>query len=305
MLREKGFDVDVFAPSRAMTQSELIKALKKKPYDAVLSLLTDKIDKKVLAVSPSVKIFANYATGFDNIDLLTAKARGVKVTNAPSPMASMSVARHAMALIFALSSRIVEADGFVRKGKYKGWSPMIFIGQDLKNKTLGLIGLGHIGLMVADYAKAMDMKVVYHDVNRSKQAEESGISYVDLETLLKSSDVISLHVPLLESTRHLIDGKKLGMMKPTAFLVNTSRGPVIDEKALVKVLKKGGIAGAALDVFEFEPKLCPGLNKLQNVILTPHIASASIEAREEMATIAANNIIDYFEGRVPRNILNQ
>ena len=305
MIKNKGFEVDVFAPDRAMTQSELIRALKKKPYDAVLSLLTDKIDKKVFASCPSVKIFANYATGFDNIDLIEAKARGIKVTNAPSPLASMSVARHTMALIFALSSRIVEADNFVRKGKYKGWAPMIFIGQDLNNKTLGLIGLGHIGEAVAQYARSMGMKVVYYDVNRNKQREESGISYVDLDTLIKTSDVISIHVPLLESTHHLIDLKKLSMMKSTALLVNTSRGPVVDEKALVKVLKKGKIAGAGLDVFEFEPKLCIGLSKLSNVILTPHIASASVEAREEMATIAANNIIDYFEGRIPRNILNQ
>jgi lactate dehydrogenase-like 2-hydroxyacid dehydrogenase len=305
-LRNRGYLVDVFPCDRVMTQKELIKTLKKGQYDAVLSLLTDKIDAKVFDSAPSVKIFANYATGFDNIDLAEAKKRGIVVTNAPADLASEAVAEHTIAMMLALSTRIVEANDFVRAGKYTGWAPMNFVGTDFHQKTLGLVGTGRIGERVAHIASALGMKVVYTDLVRNERLETGcGASKcVSLEQLLAQSDFVSLHVPLLDSTRHLMDEKRLSLMKPTAFLVNTARGPVVDEKALERALKDRVIAGAALDVFEFEPNVSSGLRKLPNVVLTPHIASASIEARTQMAEIATRNIFDFLEGRTPSNVVN-
>ncbi|HWA31863.1 MAG TPA: NAD(P)-dependent oxidoreductase, partial [Candidatus Paceibacterota bacterium] len=190
---------------------------------------------------------------------------------------------------------------------YKGWDPMGFIGMDTVGKTLAIVGAGRIGGQLAHYAHGLGMTVIYTDVARNEKIEQDcGAEYVPtLEALLPRADVISLHVPLMDSTHHLINENHLSMMKPTAYLINTSRGPVVDERALVKALSEKKIAGAGLDVFEFEPKLSPGLARLDNVILTPHTASASKEAREEMATIAAQNILDFLEGKTPRNILNQ
>jgi glyoxylate reductase len=306
-LRNRGYLVDVFPCDRVMTQKELIKTLKKGQYDAVLSLLTDKIGTSVLDAAPSVKIFANYATGFDNIDLAETKKRGVVVTNAPADLASEAVAEHTVAMLLALSTRIVEANDFMRAGKYCGWAPMNFVGMDFHGKTIGLVGTGRIGERVGHIASALGMKVVYTDLVRNERLETGcGASKsASLEQLLAQSDFVSLHVPLLDSTRHLMDEKRLSLMKPTAFIVNTARGPVVDEAALEKALKKGVIAGAALDVFEFEPCVSRGLRKLPNVVLTPHIASASIEARTQMAEIAARNIFECLEGRMPPNVVNK
>lgn len=307
LLQDKGYTVDVYPKDRVMSQSELIRVLKNGSYDGVVSLLTDKIDSKVYDAAPSVKVFANYATGFDNIDVVEAKKRGIAVANAPAPQTSESVAEHALALALALAARIVEADEFMRKGKYKGWDPMLFIGMDVLGKTLGIVGVGRIGGKVAHYAAGLGMKIIYSDVSRNEQIEkESAAVYcASIDELLPQADIVSLHVPLMDSTRHLINEARLKTMKPTAFLVNTSRGPVVDEIALTKALKEKTIAGAALDVFEFEPKIAPGLAKLPNVILTPHIASASLQTRDEMAEMAANNIIDFFEGKPLRNSVIQ
>jgi glyoxylate reductase len=303
MLKDKGYTVDVYPKDKIMSQNELIRTLKKGSYDGVVSLLTDKIDGKVFDAAPSVKVFANYATGFDNINIIEAKKRGVAVANAPAPQTSESVAEHALALALALAARIVEADEFMRKGKYKGWDPMLFIGMDVLGKTLAIVGVGRIGGKVAHYASGLGLKVIYTDVSRNDQIEKesNAVYFNSIDELLPKADIVSLHVPLLDSTHHLINETRLKMMKPTAFLVNTSRGPVVDEIALTKALKEKIIAGAALDVFEFEPKISPGLAKLPNVILTPHIASASLQTRDEMSEIVANNIIDFFEGKVPRN----
>jgi lactate dehydrogenase-like 2-hydroxyacid dehydrogenase len=303
MLMDVGYEVEVYPKDKIMSQNELIKTLKKGSYDGVISLLTDKIDAAVFDAAPSVKVYANYASGFDNIDLVEAKNRGIAVANAPAPQTSESVAEHALALALALAARIVESDEFMRKGKYKGWDPMLFIGMDVLGKTLGIVGVGRIGGKVAHYAALLGLKVIYTDVSRNEQIEkESGAIFCNsIDELLSKADIVSLHVPLLDSTRHLINEARLKIMKPTAFLVNTSRGPVVDEVALTKALKEKTIAGAALDVFEFEPKIAPGLAKLPNVILTPHIASASLQTRNEMSEIAANNIIDFFEGKTPRN----
>ena len=303
ILKDKGYIVDVYPKDRIMSQRELVSTLKKGSYDAVISLLTDKIDAAVFDAAPSVKLFANYATGFDNIDIVEAKKRGIAVTNAPAPQTSESVAEHALALALALAARVVEADEFVRKGKYKGWDPMLFIGMDVLGKTLGIVGVGRIGGRVAHYASGLGLKVIYTDVARNEEIEkESNAVFCNsVDELLPNADIVSIHVPLLDSTHHLINEARLRSMKPTAFLVNTSRGPVIDEIALTKALKEKTIAGAALDVFEFEPKIAPGLAKLPNVILTPHIASASLQTRDEMSEMAANNAVDFFEGKTPRN----
>lgn len=306
MLTEAGCEVDVNKKPAPLNQKQLISFLKKKPYDAVLSLLTDPLSAAVFDSAPTVKLYANYATGFDNIDIVEAKKRGIVVTNAPGNLTAEAVAEHTIALMLALAARIVEADESVRRGKYKGWSAVNFIGTDVLGKTLGLVGAGRIGERVAHYATGLGMKIIYTDVAKNERLEkEYGAVFCDtVEFLLHQADIVSLHVPLLPATKHLINEVRLGLMKPTGFLINTSRGPVVDEKALEKALRNNVIAGAALDVFEFEPKTVPGLVKLQNIILTPHIASASVDARNQMAVVAAQNIIDFFAGKTPQNIVN-
>ena len=303
MLRAKGYTIDMNMKETVPSQVDIIEALSRKPYDAAITLLTDKIDAAVFDAAPSVKLYANYATGYDNIDVAEAKKRGIFVTNTPGNYA-YTIAEHAIALMIGLTTRMVEADDFVRAGKYQGWDPMLFVGTDLQGKTLGLIGAGRIGERVAHHAsRGFDMKVIYHDVVRNEKMEqEFGITYVSsVEEVLKQSDIVSLHVPLLDSTRHLINEVRLGLMKPTAYLINTSRGPVVDEVALVKALKAGVIRGAGLDVFEHEPKLAEGLAQLPNVILTPHIASARESARSEMARVVAENVIEFLERGVVKN----
>lgn len=302
MLVEKGYEVDVNPENRILTKEELIDAVSKKPYDAVLSLLTDTIDADVFDAVPTAKIFANYAVGFNNIDIVTANKRGIVVTNTVAT--SEEVAEHAVALMFALAKRIVEGDSFVRHGDYKGWDPLLLPGINLEGKTIGLIGGGRIGYKTGRILKyGLGMNVIYHDVKQNEMFEKdlSATYYATIDEVLSQADIVSLHVPLLDSTHHLINKERLALMKPTAFLINTSRGPVVDEEALVEALKQKQIAGAGLDVFEFEPKLTPGLTDLPNVVLTPHIASATAQAREQMSQIAAENIIAVLEGDEPKN----
>ncbi len=308
MLKEKGYIVEVGKYKVPPTKKELIDFLKKQSkkgitYDALLTLLTDGIDASVLkAAGTQLQIVSNYAVGYNNINLEDAQKNNVVVTNTPGAF-SDCIAEHTVAMIFALTTRLVEADSYVRKGKYKGWDPMIFIGSDLSKKTVGILGAGHIGERVAMHlGKGFEMNVLYYDVKRNETLEKNygAVFCPTVEEVLQKSDVVSLHVPLLPSTHHLINSKTLALMKKDAILVNTARGPVVDEKALVTALRKGTIAGAALDVFEFEPKVSKELIKLPNVVLTPHIASARTSARNEMATLAAQNIIDVFEGRDPK-----
>lgn len=307
LLKEKGYVVDTYPKDSVPSQRELISYLKKKPYDALICLLTDTIDAKIFDAAPTVKLYSNYATGFDNINLSEAKRRGITITNAPADLSSETVAEHTIALMLALTTRIVEANEFVKQGKYKGWSPMNFIGTNIFGKTLGLIGIGRIGSRVGYYAKSLGMNIIYTDVIRNEEIEKEldAKYYTSTDELLPQADVVSLHVPLLDSTRHLINKERLYKMKPSTFLINTSRGLIIDEKALKQALSKKIISGAALDVFEFEPKTVPGLTKLKNVILTPHISSASIETRNQMAKIAVQNVIDFFEGKIPQNVVNK
>ncbi len=302
LLKNK-YQVTVNNRDRPLARRELIRLLKGK--DAVLCLLTDKMDKAVIKANPQLKIIANYAVGYDNIDVKAATGRGVIVTNVTAHI-SQAVAEHTVALMMSLARRIVESDKFVRAGKYKGWQPMLLLGSHLKGTTLGIVGLGHIGEAVAEIAgKGLGMRIIYYDIRRDKNFEaKHNTKKVSLAQLLRTADYVTIHVPLFKSTRHLIGKKELGIMKKTAYLINTSRGPVIDERALVSALKKKQIAGAALDVYEKEPRLTPGLTKLDNTILTPHTGSATIEARKGMSVAAARNIMAALSGKRPADIVN-
>ncbi len=303
MLREQGFEVDINPENRILSKAELVSALSAKPYDGVLSLLTDTIDAEVLQALPSVKIFANYAVGFNNIDVAEATKRGVVVTNTPGAL-SETVAEHAMALMLAVSKRIVEAHNFTASGKYVGWDPLLFIGSDLEGETFGLLGLGRIGQRAAHIAsRGFGMKLCYYDVQRNEafEKEYGAVFYPTPEEMLPHADVVSLHVPLLPTTTHLMNAQRFALMKKTSIVINTSRGPVVDEKALVEALQQGTIAGAGLDVFEREPAIEEALKSMGNVVMTPHIASATRRARDEMATLAATNLIDFFAGKEPKN----
>jgi len=305
MLRDKGFTLDVSEKDGVLTKEELLSALRAKPYDGVLCLLTDTINAEVFDAVSSAKIFANYAVGFNNIDVPEAKKRGLAITNTPGALTN-TVAEHAMALILTVATRSAEGDRMVRAGKYEGWGPMMLLGTDLKGKTLGVLGAGRIGSRLAYHCqKGFDMNVIYYDVKQNEAFEkETGARFcATVEEVLRDADVVSIHVPLLDSTKHLINADRLKMMKKTAYLINTSRGPVVDEVALVEALKAGTIAGAGLDVYENEPKLAPGLVECENAVLTPHTASATESTRGEMARLAAENLIAFFEGRTPPNII--
>lgn len=307
MLKDRGYEVDINDKNHLLSREELIETLKNKEYDAVLSFLTDPIDASVFDSAPSVKLFSNYAVGFNNIDINEAKNKGIAVTNTPG-MSSETVAEHTVALILALTTRTVEGDGFMRKGLYEGWDPMLFWGMDLKGSTVGILGAGRIGVRVGNILRyGFDMNVIYYDVCRNEQFEENSdaVYFDNLEEVIKRADVLTIHVPLLPTTHHLINSDRLKMMKKTAYLVNTSRGPVLDENALVSALENNLIAGAGLDVFEFEPKTAEGLEKFSNVVLTPHIASSTQKTREQMAQTAAQNIIDFFEGVELKNQVNK
>jgi glyoxylate reductase len=299
----KDLALRVFPKDRRISRKELLAGVR--GASAILSLLTERIDAEVMdAAGPQLKIVANYAVGYDNIDLAAAKKRGILVANTPGALTE-AVAEHTFALMMAIARRIPESDRYVRSGKYKAWAPMLLMGTQLMGKILGVIGLGRIGIGIAERAVlGMGMKVLYFDVRRDEAFEKRvGAKFATVDEVLAGSDVVSIHVPLLPTTRHLIDAKALRKMRKGAYLVNTSRGPVVDEKALVAALKAKRIAGAALDVFEDEPKLAPGLAKLPNVVLTPHTASATFEARSDMAVLAAQAILDVLAGKTPSNLV--
>lgn len=308
LLKAKKYKLDVFEKDEQISRGELLKRVK--GCDGLLSLLTDKIDAEVMdAAGPKLKIIANYAVGFDNIDLVAAKERKIVVTNTPAPEVSETVAEHAIALIFALAHRIVESDTYARAGRYKGWSPNNLIGTDVIGKTIGIVGTGHIGANVAKRLfDGFGVSIIYSDVKRNPDFERQfKAKFFPLHKLLAQADFITLHVPLLPSTRHLISTEEFSLMKKTAFLINTARGPVVDEKALLRALRTKRIAGAGLDVYECEPAIdCDLTDKLElkqfsNVVLTPHTASATIEARQAMSRVAAENLIAVLSGEPPLN----
>ncbi|MCC6639109.1 D-glycerate dehydrogenase [Candidatus Falkowbacteria bacterium] len=307
-LKKAGHKVSMYPHSdRQIPRKELLKNIK--GCDAVLTLLTEKVDAEFFkAAGKQLKVVANYAVGFDNIDLKAAKQYDVKIGNTPCEEVNEAVSEASMTMMLALATQIVNADAFTKAGKYKTWDPMIFTGPSLVGKTLGIIGAGRIGGGLAHRAKeGFGIKIVYNNPQRNPEFEKMyGAKFMTKEQLLKVSDFVSLHVPLLASTRHLISTKEFKLMKKTAYLINTARGPVVDEKALILALKRNQIAGAALDVYENEPALDADpsdnislrdkdiINKL---IMTPHTASATIEAREKMAQIASGNIINALKGK--------
>lgn len=304
-LLEEHCDVKVFDYEGVFPRDMLLREVK--GVDAIVCLLADKIDGEVMdAAGPKLKVVANYAVGFDNIDVDAATKRGVMVTNTPGVLTD-TTADLAWALILATARRVVEGDKFLRQGKFKGWKPMLLLGTDVHHATLGIIGFGNIGRAVARRAIGFDMKVIYYSAHRAPRELERQLNaeYRLLDDLLKEADFISIHVPLTRETRHLIGERELKMMKHEAYLINTARGPIVDEKALAKALKEGWIRGAGLDVFEREPEVEPDLLELDNVILLPHLGSASYATRAKMATMAAENVLKALKGEVPPNLVNR
>ena len=296
-------DVEVKPTDELVPREELLEKVKGR--DALLCLLTEEIDAEVIKAGADLKIIANYAVGYNNIDVETATKSGIWVSNTPGVLTN-TTADMAWALMFAIGRRIAEADRFTRAGKYKGWSATMLLGGDIYGKTLGIIGVGRIGAAVAMRSVGFNMRVLYADVRSNKELErEVGAEKVDMDTLLKESDFVSVHVPLMPETRRLIGRRSLAMMKPTAYLINTSRGPVIHEAALAEALKNGVIAGAGLDVYEYEPEINPDLFELDNVVLTPHTASGSVETRAKMAIMAAENVLAALAGKTPPNAVNR
>ncbi len=301
-LLNEHFDVEYWTSSERITRAELLKRLSDK--EGLVCLLTEKIDEGVLAATPKLRIIANVAVGFDNIDLAACTKHRVLATNTPGVL-DETTADFAWTLLMAVARRLVEGSELMRSGTWKGWDLDQLCGADVWGKTVGLLGFGRIGRAVARRARGFQMRVIYHDAVRAPAQVEKELSaeFLDRDQVLAQADFLSLHVPLLPETHHLISTAQLARMKPTAFLINTSRGPVVDEAALVAALESGQIAGAALDVYEREPAFHPGL-KRPNVILAPHIASASLETRTKMACMAAENVIAAFAGRRPPNLLN-
>lgn len=294
--------LDVNPEDRVLTHQELLDAVKGR--DGVLCLLTDKIDAEVMDSAEQCKVFANYAVGYDNIDVESATKRGIIVTNTPGVLTD-ATADLAWALLFSVARRVVEADRFMRQGRFKGWTPMLFLGADITGRTLGIIGAGRVGSAVAKRASAFRMKLLYYDPKPNPELEkELGAERVELDKLLEESDFVSIHCSLTPQTRHLIGKGELELMKPTAILINSARGPVVDEKALVEALREKKIAGAGFDVYENEPELTPGLAELDNVVLLPHIGSATFWTRTRMAEMASTNLLTALRGERPPNIVN-
>jgi glyoxylate reductase len=271
----------------------------------LLSMGGDPLSAEVLEAGKNLKVVANNAVGFNNIDVAAATRLKIAVTNTPDVLTD-TTADLTFALILGVARRIAEADRYVRTGKWMGWTPRLMIGGDVHGKTLGIIGLGRIGSAVARRGQGFNMRILYHDIRRLDPAVEQQhqLQFFSLRDLLQASDFVTLHVPLTRETRHLIGAEELGLMKKTAYLINASRGPVVEEKALVQALQAGTLAGAGLDVFEAEPKVTPELLSMDNVLLLPHIGSATDETREKMVMVAVQNILAVLRGEIPPNILN-
>jgi glyoxylate reductase len=302
---KKYFDAEVW-PDYAPPPKKVILE-KVKTVDALVPLLSDKIDAEVFNAAPRLKIVSQLAVGFDNIDLAEATKRGIYVTNTPEVLTD-TTADFAWALLMAVARRVAEADRYVRSGQWKvAWHPAMLSGRDVYGATIGVVGAGRIGYAVAKRAKGFDMNILFYDIDPSRTEIEKNLGgkKVDLDTLLRESDFVTLHPPLIKETHHLINAEKLKLMKKTAYLINNSRGPVVDQNALYEALKKGQIAGAGLDVFEQEPiPLDSPLLKLDNVVVAPHISSASLETRSKMSEMVADNLVAFFQGKKPATLVN-
>jgi glyoxylate reductase len=299
----KEHDVEAHGEDRPMERHRLLDSVG--DMCGLLCMITDRIDNELLEAAGGLRMIANYGVGFDNIDLRAATEKGIPVSNTPGVLTD-ATADLAFALILATARRVVAGDQRTRTGKFHSFAPFHFLGREVSGKTLGIVGLGRIGKAVARRARGFNMQILY--CNRSKindsEAEALGGNYVDLKTLLAQSDFVSLHVPLNDETRHLVGREELETMKEDAFLINTSRGPVVDEQALVEILQQRKIAGAGLDVYEKEPLLTPGLTLLDNVVLLPHVGSATVETRTAMAMKAMGNLLAGLRGERPPDCLN-
>jgi len=288
---------------RALTRNELEEAIKN--VDGLLCFITDTIDSDLLDLNENLKVIANYAVGFNNIDIKACNKRKILVSNTPGVLTE-ATADLTWSLLMSVARKIVQADKFTRNGNYKGWDPLLFLGSEIYKKTLGIIGMGRIGQAVARRAKGFDMRVIYNDIFRLNEEMEKklGINFYKKNDLLKEADFVTLHIPLLPQTKHFISVKELSIMKKKAFLINASRGPIVDEKALVEALQNKEIAGAGLDVYEEEPNLITGLEKLTNTVIVPHIGSATFETRVRMGIMAAENLIAGLKGKKMPNLVN-
>lgn len=294
----EGFHVDIHSGDDALSKAEL--AARIRDREGLICQITDAIDEGVLGAAPGLKVVANVAVGYNNIDVAAARRRGIVVTNTPDVLTE-TTADFAWALLMAAARRVVEADHHARSGEWRRWEWSLLWGLDVHGKTLGILGFGRIGRAVARRALGFNMRVLYHDALRADAVVERDLhaTYTDRQTLLREADFVTLHTPLLPDTRHLIDEGALRAMKRSAILVNAARGPIVDEAALARALGEGWIAGAGLDVFEEEPKIHPALIPLRNVVLAPHIASASFDTRLAMATLAVRNCVAVLEGKPP------
>lgn len=301
VLDEK-FEVVVF-PGKDITRSQLLEGVR--GATGIVSLLTEKIDAEVMdAAGNQLKVISNFAVGYDNIEIEAATKRGICVTNTPGVLTE-SVAEHVIALIFSLFRRVVEGDRLIRAREYKGWEPDLLLGTSVKDKVLGVVGLGRIGRWTARLAKGIGMKVIYFNRSRDEEfEEENDCVFHSLEKLLELADVVSISVSLNEETKHMIGKKEISLMKKSALLINTARGGIVDEKDLIDCLKNGVIAGAGLDVFEDEKNIPEDLLRMGKVVLTPHIASGTVEARQAMARVLVDNLRDALEGRQPSCLIN-
>ena len=298
------FDVEINDMDRPLTREEL--KAKVAGRDGIITFLTDRIDGELLdAAGPQLKVVANFAVGFNNLDIEAATRRGIVLSNTPGVLDD-ATATLTLALLLASARRVVEADRYIRAGRWtSAWSPTFFVGQDVAGKALGIVGAGRIGRNVARKARAFDMRILYTKRHRDEDFErETGAVFMDKDRLLAQSDFVSLHVPLLPETHHYIGARELSLMKPSAILINASRGPVVDEKALVEALRGGVIWGAGLDVFEDEPALAPGLAELENVVIVPHIASATPQTRQAMGDAAIDNLLAVLSGEPPPSCVN-
>ncbi|UXR69710.1 NAD(P)-binding domain-containing protein [Staphylococcus sp. IVB6246] len=295
-------EVHVLKGEKLITKDILIDMIKDK--DALISLLSTNVDKDVIDAAPNLKIIANYGAGFNNIDTEYARSKGIDVTNTPNASTN-ATADLTFAILLAAARRIVEGDELCRTVGFNGWAPLFFRGREVSGKTIGIIGLGEIGSAVARRAKGFDMNILYTDPNRHEEKEkELGATYVSQEELLKTADFVAINCSYNPSLKHMIDTEEIKMMKPTAYLINASRGPIVHEAALADALENNVIEGAALDVYEFEPEINDKLKSLKNVVITPHIGNATFEARDMMAEIVTTNVYKKLNNELPDYIVN-
>ncbi|RIN53747.1 2-hydroxyacid dehydrogenase family protein [Staphylococcus simulans] len=303
ILEKNNIEVDMYDGPGVVDQETLKNGVK--DADALISILSTNVDKDVIAAGENLKVIANYGAGFNNVDIEYAESKGIYVTNTPG-VSTRSTAELTFALVLAVARRIAEGDQLSRTKGFDGWAPLFFRGREVSGKTIGIFGLGNIGYAVAKRAKAFDMDILYTGPHRKEDKEkELGAKYVDFDTLLKESDFITINAAYKPELHHLFDTEQFKQMKPTAYLVNAARGPIVNEQALADALKDKVIEGVALDVYEFEPKITEDLKSLDNVVITPHIGNATFEARDGMAEIVANNTVDVLkDNKAPQYVVN-